>query len=158
MNRRRFLTGLGGLGALGASSFVSRAAGRPAPKRLLVLSHCHGWTYDPRKMRPGLGTSTPWNLKLGPLDVADFSAPLAPLYPHRSRMIAIDGLSLATAELDADGNRHDTGWVHAWTGDNADFSETDTRSTRASLDQLVAAAVARPDRLPSLELSIDDVN
>ncbi len=54
-----------------------------------------------------------------------------------------------------DGNRHDTGWVHAWTGDNADFSGSDTRSLSPSLDQLVASAIARSDRLPSLEISLD---
>ncbi|MDE2979277.1 MAG: DUF1552 domain-containing protein, partial [Acidobacteriota bacterium] len=51
--------------------------------------------------------------------------------------------------------RHDRGWVHAWTGNNADFGARDTRSTSASLDQLVAAHVARADRLPSLEVSVD---
>jgi hypothetical protein len=71
-------------------------------------------------------------------------------------MVVLDGLSLATAELDMDGNRHDTGWVQAWTGAKADFSGTDTKSTAASIDQLVAGAVSRSDRLPSLELSLDD--
>ena len=70
-------------------------------------------------------------------------------------MLALDGLSLATAELDIGGNRHDRGWIHAWTGNNADFAARDTRSTSASLDQLVAAHTARADRLPSLELSVD---
>ena len=71
------------------------------------------------------------------------------------RVIALDGLSLATAELDLEGNRHDKGWVHAWTGNNADFTSSDTRSTSPSLDQLVAGHIARTDRLPSLELSIE---
>ncbi len=97
----------------------------------------------------------PWSLDLTSLDENDLSAPLAPLHPHRRRLLVLDGLSLATAELDAGGNRHDRGWIHAWTGNNADFSARDTRSTSASLDQLVAAHVARPDRLPSLELSVD---
>ena len=41
------------------------------------------------------------------------------------------------------------------TGNNADFAARDTRSTSASLDQLIAAQIARSDRLPSLELSVD---
>ena len=97
----------------------------------------------------------PRSLDLKSLHPSELSAPLAPLHAHRHRLLVLDGLSLATAELDAGGNRHDRGWIHAWTGNNADFSERDTRSTSASLDQLVAAHVARPDRPPSLELSVD---
>ena len=66
----------------------------------------------------------------------------------------VDGLSLASAELDVDGNRHDTGWIHAWTGGAAVFSTSESRATHASLDQLVAEEVARTDRLPSLELAL----
>ena len=107
-------------------------------------------------MRPaGLSEAEPWTLDLGSLAPREFSAPLAPLYEHRHRLLALDGLSLATAELDIGGNRHDRGWIHAWTGGNADFAARDTRSTSPSLDQLVAAHIARPDRLPSLELSVD---
>lgn len=160
MNRRQLLKGLGfsgmGLGALGLRGPLALGGESEAPKRLLVISHCHGWPYDSWKLRPaGLSTATPWELDLAGIALSDLSAPLAPLYAHRSRLLPIDGLSLATAELDVDGNRHDTGWVHAWTGNNADFSGADTRSSSSSLDQLVAAAIARPDRLPSLELSVD---
>ena len=62
-------------------------------------------------------------------------------------MLVLDGISLASAELDIDGNRYDTGWVHAWTGRNAVFNGTQTTSQGASLDQLVAAELARTDRL-----------
>jgi hypothetical protein len=125
-------------------------------RRLIVVSHCHGWPYETWKLRAdGLPDDQPWTLDLATLAERDFSAALAPLYPHRRRLLALDGLSLATAELDADGNRHDRGWVHAWTGNVADFSGTDTRTTSMSLDQLVAGHVARPDRLRSLELSVD---
>jgi hypothetical protein len=109
-------------------------------------------------MRPnGLPENTPWDVDLGNLAIDALSKPLAPLYEHRKRMLALDGLSLATAELDMDGNRHDRGWVHAWTGDWADFSNTNTRSKSASIDQIVAGHVSRADRLPSLEVAIDDV-
>ena len=159
ISRRRLLQ-LGSLTALGAGwpGGVLRAlaeSGAP-PRRLVVISHCHGWPHAAWRMRPaGMPESQPWSLDLTSLDESELSAPLAPLYPHRRRLLILDGLSLATAELDAGGNRHDRGWIHAWTGDNADFSERDTRSTSASLDQLVAAHIARPDRLPSLELSVD---
>ena len=160
MFSRRQLLRLGGLTALGAalpdSTLRVFAQGPAPPKRLVVISHCHGWPYSEWKMRPdGTPEDAPWTLDLKSLARSEFSRPLAPLYEHRHRVLALDGLSLATAELDAGGNRHDRGWIHAWTGNNADFAARDTRSTSASLDQLVAAHIARPDRLPSLELSVD---
>jgi hypothetical protein len=163
MHRRRFLQTLGlagmatGLSKMGLSRALAQGMNAEAPKRLIVISHCHGWPYDAWKLRPqGMDESLPWALNLSQLSAEDLSAPLAPLYPHRNRMIPLDCLSLASAELDMDGNRHDTGWVHAWTGNWADFSGVDTRAQSPSLDQLVAAHVARADRLPSLEISVDD--
>ncbi|MEO2194941.1 MAG: DUF1552 domain-containing protein [bacterium] len=160
MISRRYLLQLGGLTALGAAlpDRALRAFAQPAepPRRLVVISHCHGWPYSEWKMRStGRSEDEPWTLDLNGLPQSEFSRPLAPLYAHRHRLLALDGLSLATAELDVGGNRHDRGWIHAWTGNNADFAARDTRSTSASLDQLVAAHIARPDRLPSLELSVD---
>ena len=165
ISRRDLLTQLGalsayvGIGGLAARSLLAHADQENAPKRLLVISHCHGWPYDAWKIRPsGLSEAQPWALDLTGLDANEWSEPLSPLYAHRQRLIALDGLSLTTAELDADGNRHDTGWVHSWTGNWANFSGTDTRSTSRSLDQLVAEHIARPDHLPSLELSVDASN
>jgi hypothetical protein len=164
MRRRTFLEllGLSGVGAglsgIGARGLFAQDAMMGPPKRLIVISHCHGWPYDAWKLRPeGLGTSDPWEVDLAGLSRDAWPQPLAPLFEHRARLLALDGLSLATAELDMDGNRHDTGWVHAWTGNWADFAAVDTRARSASLDQIVAAHVGRGDRLPSLELSIDDI-
>lgn len=160
MITRRRLLRLGGLSALGAGwprgVLGALAEDAAPPRRLVVVSHCHGWPYAAWRMRPpGASEARPWSLDLTTLARDEWSAPLAPLHAHRRRLLVLDGLSLATAELDAGGNRHDRGWIHAWTGNNADFSARDSRSTSASLDQLVAARVARPDRLPSLELSVD---
>ena len=160
MISRRQLLQLGGLTAIGATwpAGAVRAFAQPTapPRRLIVISHCHGWPYSAWKIRPpGRSEDEPWTLDLKRVPEDAFSRPLAPLYEHRHRVLALDGLSLATAELDIGGNRHDRGWIHAWTGNNADFAARDTRSTSASLDQLVAAHTARPDRLPSLELSVD---
>ncbi len=159
ISRRRLLQ-FGGLTALGAGwpgGALNALAGSAAEvRRLILISHCHGWPYATWKMRPdGLSEDEPWSVDLEPLPESEFSRPLAPLHEHRRRILALDGLSLATAELDAGGNRHDRGWVHAWTGDNAHFAARDTRSTSASLDQIVADHVARPDRMPSLEVSVD---
>ena len=127
-----------------------------SPKRLLLISHCHGWTADTWKLRPdGATDADAFTLDLTTLPEADWSTPLAPLYRHREHLVAIEGLTLLTAESDGGGNRHDRGFIHAWTGNWADFSGSDSRSTSASIDQLVAAAIARPDRLASLELSVD---
>ena len=162
MRRRDFLRALGitgagvGLGAWNIGSALAAEESEAPIRRLIILSHCHGWPYDAWKMRPAGATSeTAWEADLKGMTKAAFSQPLAPLYPHRHRMLAIDGLSLATAELDVDGNRHDTGWVQAWTGNWADFSGTDTGSQSASVDLLIADHIAREDRLPSLELSVD---
>ena len=159
ISRRRVLR-MGGLTALGAAvpDAALRAFSPEAGpiRRLVVISHCHGWPYEGwRMLHPGRSTDEPWTLDLAPLAEGDLSRALTPLHPHRRRLLALDGLSLATAELDAGGNRHDRGWIHAWTGDNADFAARDTRSVSPSLDQVVAAHVARSDRLPSLELSLD---
>lgn len=158
MISRRHALRLGGLTALGAAipdAALRAFAPVAPPRRLVIVSHCHGWPYEGWRMGRGRPADEPWTLELGPLTADDFSRPLAPLHPYRRRLLAFDGLSLATAELDAGGNRHDRGWIHAWTGDNADFAARDTRSVSPSLDQLVAARIARPDRLPSLELSVD---
>ncbi len=165
MKRRTFLKHLGAMGAVSGVSGLGlqRAfaqAGAPenvAPRRLLLIGHCHGWPYQQWKMHPeGMDMSAPWQMPLSALTQSDFSQPLAPLYAYRNRMVALDGLSLATAELDMDGNRHDTGWVQAWTGSWADFSKGDTGATAPSLDQLAAAVISRSDRLPSLEVSVRD--
>ena len=165
MRRRNFLSHLG----LSAGAWFSPcgvqnafADNEEAPKRLIILSHNHGWTYDSWKMRPGsLNSELPWDVHLSNMNLDQFSDPLAPLYTHRNRMLAIDGLSLATAELDMDGFRHETGWVQAWTGNwgafngSAFVSEAGLGSQSASLDQIVAEQIARPDRLPSIELSVN---
>ncbi|HAN32109.1 MAG TPA: hypothetical protein DCQ06_10970 [Myxococcales bacterium] len=148
--------GIGGRSLLAEGGAGNAALGGPI-RRLLLVSHCHGWTYDSWKIRPkGIDDSKPFELDLTKLDQADWSKPLQPLFEHRHRILPIDALSLGTAELDMDGNRHDTGWVHAWTGANVDFSKPEAAATQMSLDQLIATHISRKDRLPSLEMSIND--
>ena len=163
MRRRTFLSHLG-MGACIAPFGIKNAFAdnENTPKRLIILSHNHGWTYETWKMRPGtLGNDHPWDVSLSDLTAGDFSSPLAPLFAHRDRMLAIDGLSLATAELDMDGFRHETGWVQAWTGNwgafegSAFLSQAGLGAQSASIDQIIAAQIARNDRIPSLELSVN---
>ena len=141
---------------VGLRGRLAYAGPEDTPRRLIVISHCHGWPYESWRLRPeGADAAEAWSIDLTSTPESALSQPLAPLFAHRHRMLALDGLSLLSAELDVDGNRHDTGWVHAWTGDQADFSGSDTRAMGASLDQMVAGHISRSDRLPSLELSVD---
>ena len=96
MISRRDLLQLGGLTALGVGlpgSLQRAFAQSAAPtRRLVVISHCHGWPYAAWKMRPtGLSEAEPWSLDLNRLDPSEFSQPLAPLYEHRRRVLALDG-------------------------------------------------------------------
>ena len=157
LNRRRFLSALGLTGAAATLGLPRRAGATTggAPKRLIVISTSHGTVYDGWKMRNGgQDEAQPYELDLTSIDAADWSRGLAPLAPHADRLLVMDGLSMSTAELDLPGYRHEKGWIHAWTGDWVYFPGSSLLSTGASLDQLVAAEIARPDRLPSLELSV----
>lgn len=166
LDRRRFLQllGLSGAGAgLAASGLATSglafadSTGKPI-RRLLIISHCHGWPRESWRLKvPGKDDTKPWEVDLKKLAKDQWSAPLKPLYDVRSRLLPIDGMSLATAELDMDGNRHDTGFVQCWTGNWVDFSTSPARARSPSLDQIVASAIARADQLPSLELAVDGV-
>lgn len=163
LDRRDFLRLLGLSGVAVGVGQAGLAWGKGAEevtpiRRLLIISHCHGWPRETWRLNaPGKSDAQPWELDLTKLPKDQWSEPLAPLYDMRSRLLPIDGMSLATCELDADGNRHDTGFVQAWTGNWVDFSTSPARARSRSLDQIVAAHVARPDQLPSLELAVDGV-
>ena len=162
--RRALLRAMGmGTALLGTGGLALRralAGPAQAPRRLIVISHCQGWPYEGWKIRPGqagnsaLGPGTPWKVPLFDMARHTFSPILQPLYPHRARLTALDGLSLASAETDIDGYRHAKGWIHAWTGNHTQFDGSVIGARSASIDQLVAANIGRADRLPSLELCI----
>ena len=56
--RRQFLQRLGlaglavGLSPLDLSRAFAAGSAGGAPKRVIFISHCHGWPYDAWKMRP----------------------------------------------------------------------------------------------------------
>ncbi|MEO0604725.1 MAG: DUF1552 domain-containing protein, partial [Myxococcota bacterium] len=155
MNRRQFLTALGLSGVGTALPRPSWGVTGGAPKRLIIVSTGHGTPYEHWRMRPtGEPDEASWVADLVGLEASAFSRSLAPLHAHRRRLQCLDGLSLATAELDIPGYRHEKGWLHAWTGAWAHFTGADLFSTTPSLDQLVARQISRSDRLPSLELTI----
>ncbi|MCB9693330.1 MAG: DUF1552 domain-containing protein [Alphaproteobacteria bacterium] len=154
MNRRGFLQALG-LG--GASLAFGRAAWSDdaSPRRLIVISSTQGTVPSGCTTNPaGLPEEVPWSQDLTGIAEHELAEALRPLWAHRDRMLVLDGVSMISAELDAAGDRHQKGWLHAWTGSWADFRGGSLAATAPSLDQLVARAIARPDRLPSLELSV----
>lgn len=154
MNRRHFLKALG---LTGASLALRRPAWSDdeAPKRLIVVSSTHGAVHDGWRTNPaGLPDEVPWSQDLVGVGVEAFGRGLQPLHPHRERLLVLDGVSMLSAELDIAGYRHEKGWLHAWTGGFAQFTGSAMSATAPSLDQLVARQINRPDRLPSLELSV----
>lgn len=156
MNRRRFLKTLGLGASAGMLGLPRVASANGAPKRLIILSSAHGSIYDHWKMRPsGASDEERWTAKLNKLDESDYSMVFAPLRNIQSRTVMLDGISLASAELDLPGYRHEKGWIHSWTGDWVHFTGDALFATKPSLDQLVAGQIARPDRIPSLELSVE---
>lgn len=153
-NRRQLLQALG-LGT--ASLALPRVAfAGERPKRLIVLSHGHGVVHDRWRTSFGNPDDREWQHDLLGTDPSEWSDALRPLYDYRDRLTICDGLSLATGELDVPGYRHEKGWIQAWTGGWAYFTGSALFSEMPSLDQLVARQIARPDRLPSLELTIDE--
>jgi len=158
VKRRQFLRtlGLAGGTALVMPGLFTQAQTPPGPpKRFIMLTTGFGWTYDTWKLRVGgKSEDKSWQLDLTKLKEEEFSRAMAPLFPHRKRLLALDGLSLATAELDVDGDRHQKGWLNAWTGDFAYMGGSGFAARSASLDQLIARHIRRKDRLPSLELAI----
>jgi hypothetical protein len=161
MDRRDFLkmagatgaaAGVAGLGLRGRSAHADDTV----PKRIILVSSCHGSVWDHWSMDPRGKGDGQWEADLTTLGSGDFSRVLAPLFPHRDRLVVLDGLSMVSAELDIPGYRHEKGWIHAWTGAEAAFTGTNLYATQPSLDQLIARQIARPDRLPSLELSIGE--
>lgn len=157
LDRRRFLQWMG---AGGASMLLPRgsfAGGAEPPRRLIVLHSRHGTVHDSWALRPpGLDPAVPWEVPLGAVSAEELPPILAPLHAHRQRLVAVDGVSLLSAELDIPGYRHEKGWVHAWTGDRVLLDGSEILARRPSLDQLVATAIARPDQVPALQLSVGE--
>ena len=98
-----------------------------------------------------------WEEDLTGLDAGAFSPSLAPLHPYRDRTVAIEGLSMVSGDIDPAGVlRHEIGQIHTLTGDEVEMVSGLPIGRSASIDQLVANHIARPDRMRSIELSIGD--
>jgi uncharacterized protein DUF1552 len=112
--RRSFLRACGGSAALLPSllrSIEARAAGTPAPLRLLILHHPLGAAPGLASWRPSATATT-----------TDFTLPFesAPFTPLQKYMVMVDGLNLVTASKQLGNNggqdTHEGGMVAAMTG------------------------------------------
>lgn len=158
--RRRALLrgGLGlGLGALALPSLLPRGARAEAPgpvKRLLLLMTEHGTVYNNWKMRPGgMPDDQDWEVPLAGLADTDFSEILRPLHGFRDRLLVLDGLGLGTGEMTGI-NEHEEGHATCLTGTHAvPVDGGIALAGGPSIDQIVAAAIAEPGQIASLQVS-----
>ncbi len=163
MNRRQFLAAMGAAsGSLFLPSLtrLAHSANGQPPRRLIVVVTQHGawmptWAMNPGNNPPG----AVWEQDLTSVAASAFSPSLAPLHPWRDRMVAIEGLSMVSGDIDPAGVlRHEIGQIHTLTGDEVEMVSGLPIGKSPSIDQLIANHIARPDRLRSLELSISEVS
>ncbi len=158
-DRRRLLGSLGlGAGTLFLPSMLGqKAQAAEPPKRLVVFYTSHGTVPDRWCMRPpGAGpTTSDWQLPLGNLARADFSEPLRPLHDHRNRLLLLEGLSYASWFADGSRVGHHLAVAHALCANlMRPGVEAASGGQGSSVDQVVADAIARPDRLRHLHLKL----
>ncbi len=108
-------------------------------------------------MKPGGLDSAgqPWPSAWDVESVGEFSRILAPLSPFAAKMLILDGLSLLPCINDPQvvSDAHIKGGICRWTGNRVREANAGVYTAFGpSLDQNIAAVVARPDRIPSLEL------
>ncbi|MDC0722273.1 DUF1552 domain-containing protein [Nannocystis bainbridge] len=158
-SRRTWLRGgLGlGLGALCLPSLLPRGARAQAEapvRRLLVVMTEHGAVYPRWRMRPGdPSEDADWEAPLSPLAEAEFSEILRPLHRHRARLSILDGLGNAVGMTTAL-NEHKEGHATALTGTQAvELENGPAHAQGPSIDQIVAAAIAEPGQIGSLQVS-----
>ena len=156
MDRRRFLQATGlAAGSLFLPSTTARAdtVSRP-PQRLVLFYTQHGTVYDRWRMLAGHDASTRFEYDLSVASEGDFSDALRPLHPWRRKLAVVDGLALVSAELDTSGLRHIAGKATSLTGAGSEPVAGFELATAPSIDQRIADAIARADRLRTLEIGI----
>jgi len=135
--RRSFLAACGGSAALLPAllrSIEARAAGTPAPLRLLIIHHPLGASPGLASWRPGAAATT-----------TDFTLPFesAPFSSLQQYMVMVDGLNLVTASRQQGNNggqdTHEGGMVAAMTGVPAlgRIGTQDHAAGGASIDQIL---------------------
>jgi len=141
-SRRAFLGGVGSAAAL--APFVpvldSEAGQVQPPKRLIVLFSPNGTIHEN------------WAPQGGESDFT-LSTILAPLEPHRDRLVVLDGLEVIRQGL---GDGHQMGMGSLWTGSKlmpGSFSGAGYAG-HASVDQVVANAIGNETAYKSLEFGV----
>ena len=146
------------MGLAGGSLFLPSRRGRAQaapPRRLVVVFTQHGFVYDSFKMRPnGSGEFADFDLPFADVADGDLSRVLRPFAGFKDRLLAIDGLSMASAEGDIAFNEHEKGTRHALTGASIIDDNGSVFAGGASIDQLVARQIAVRGRLDSLEFGV----
>ncbi|MEM6292532.1 MAG: DUF1552 domain-containing protein [Myxococcota bacterium] len=139
--------------------FAQSAGGEP-PRRLIIVMSQHGGWMPTWAMNPaGNPANALWEQDLNAMSANEFSPSLAPLHPWRDRMVAIEGLSMVSGDIDPAGVlRHEIGQIHTLTGNEVEMVSGLPIGKSPSIDQLIANHIARPDRLRSVELSVGGVS
>lgn len=149
LDRRRLLGALGaGLSAT-ALPFVpwleARAAGAPAPRRIVFFFSSNGTIYD--RWLPRMAGA---ELQLSPI--------LAPLERHKSRLLVVDGLSHKVIIEKSNRSGHTAGINTALTGRTNKISDPGqplhSLATGQSLDQMLGQRVGGGSKLKTLEAGV----
>ncbi len=149
MRRRQFLQALG-VGAGGLLLPSGRATGAATPaKRVVFFITSHGTVYDQWRIRMGQPDTLDYVLDLESLAEADVSPILAPLMPHASKLLVLDGLANGCV-VSSTFNEHEEGHASLLTGKIPMYVPGGLgRPDGPSLDQVIGAERNTP--FPSLE-------
>jgi Protein of unknown function (DUF1552) len=124
-------------------------------KRLILVPTPQQMMPDAWLMRRGGMAHSAFGYDLSGVPVSEFSPTLAPLSHHKHRLNIVEGLAQITA-IPSSGeiNAHDASYANLLSA--AGVHPTQPKyGLGPSLDQLVAAAIARPDQIPSMTLGPD---
>lgn len=155
MDRRQFLAAMGlGTGSLLLPSLSAAAEVSRAPTRFLLFYTAQGgvperWQADPE----GLGDRD-WDTDWTQWAWKDFGESLRPLRQWASKISAVSGLGLVSAQSDGAAYRHERMQAHGLSGAMAQWNNGYPYSGGASVDQIIAEQISRPDRYRSLEVSV----
>jgi hypothetical protein len=155
-SRRNLLiaTGLSGASMflpsmLGRGVSVGRASAQSAPiKRLVIVTQSHGVVREAWRMLRNQTDYGNWEYDLDDPNPESFSEILAPLHSHRDKLLILEGLAQTSALGDRAINNHNAAQLHLLTGARM---QSDSSAGGASVDQVIARAIGRPDRIASLE-------
>jgi hypothetical protein len=162
-SRRRFMQALG-LGALGAgtwtSGLIERVNADPevATPKLLLFCTSHSFIRNASHLAlPGAPANVTVEQDLRALTRSEFSPQLAPFFPMRDRLLAIEGLAntsvmsewaLHAGEPDIDFNNHFLAGAHFLSGAaSLQYPGANCTGGAISLDQELGRRLASPGRL-----------